>query len=400
MREGPLASIIVNNYNYGRFLADAIESALHQTYSPTEIIVVDDGSTDESREIIARYGSTIIPVLKENGGQGSAFNAGFAVSGGKVILFLDADDMLLPTAVATAVESFDHPDVVKVHWCLFLIDEHGKKAGGTRPGRPLPQGDLRDAAFRVGPTNYLSAPTSGNAWSRRFLHKIFPVPESVYRTGADTYLFELAPFFGIIKRIESPLSLYRQHGQNLFSTKSLDAKLRLELTFYDNCCEVLSGHFQAVGAFVNVRAWRRHSWWHRLDLAIREIAALPGHGGAMILVDDATWDPGPIAGRPRLPFLEKGGVYWGNPSDDDMAVRELERLRRAKANLLVFVWPAFWWLEHYPDFLDYVRTRFPCLLANERVVAFNLTGQHEPDQTPSVEEPDRQKLARSRRAVE
>ncbi len=91
MNEELLASIIVNNYNYGRFLAEAIESALSQTYANTEVIVVDDGSTDNSRDIIASYKDQIIPVLKENGGQASAFNAGFQASSGEVIFFLDAD---------------------------------------------------------------------------------------------------------------------------------------------------------------------------------------------------------------------------------------------------------------------------------------------------------------------
>ena len=72
-----LVSIIVNNYNYQRFLTEAIDSALKQTYCNTEVIVVDDGSTDGSLEIIASYGRRIIPLLKGNGGQNSALNAGF-----------------------------------------------------------------------------------------------------------------------------------------------------------------------------------------------------------------------------------------------------------------------------------------------------------------------------------
>src|SRR5688572_29854944 len=92
----PLVSVIVNNYNYGRFLAQAIDSALSQDYPRLEVIVVDDGSTDDSREIIARYGSKISPVLKANGGQASAFNAGFNASRGDVVIFLDSDDQLAP----------------------------------------------------------------------------------------------------------------------------------------------------------------------------------------------------------------------------------------------------------------------------------------------------------------
>src|SRR5215468_5551807 len=112
MNECNLASIIISSYNYGRFLKEAIDSALNQTYPNTEVIVVDDGSTDNSREIIASYGDQVIPVLKPNGGQASAFNAGFLLSRGEVVCFLDADDALLPTAIERAVSVFVGTDAV------------------------------------------------------------------------------------------------------------------------------------------------------------------------------------------------------------------------------------------------------------------------------------------------
>src|SRR5213594_4513645 len=84
MTNARLASIIVNNYNYGRFLREAVDSALNQTYRNTEVIVVDDGSTDGSPDIIAGYGDRIVPILKQNGGQNSALNAGFSLSRGDV----------------------------------------------------------------------------------------------------------------------------------------------------------------------------------------------------------------------------------------------------------------------------------------------------------------------------
>ncbi|HMX28215.1 MAG TPA: glycosyltransferase family A protein, partial [Blastocatellia bacterium] len=115
MSESLLASIIVSSYNYGRFLNEAIDSALGQTYANTEVIVVDDGSTDDSRQIIAAYDDRILPVLKDNGGQASAFNAGFAASRGQVVFFLDSDDVLLPTAVENAVAFFDDSGVAKAH---------------------------------------------------------------------------------------------------------------------------------------------------------------------------------------------------------------------------------------------------------------------------------------------
>jgi glycosyltransferase involved in cell wall biosynthesis len=78
----PLVSIIINNYNYGRFLPDAIASALRQTYERVEVLVVDDGSTDHSREVMTSYGDQIIPILKENGGQASAQPGTVVFAGG------------------------------------------------------------------------------------------------------------------------------------------------------------------------------------------------------------------------------------------------------------------------------------------------------------------------------
>src|SRR6478735_6102551 len=99
----PLASVIINNYNYADYLHQAINSALQQDYSNTEVLVVDDGSTDQSRDVIFGYGSRVTPIFKSNGGQASALNAGAAASRGDIVLFLDADDVLLPSAVTNVV---------------------------------------------------------------------------------------------------------------------------------------------------------------------------------------------------------------------------------------------------------------------------------------------------------
>jgi glycosyltransferase involved in cell wall biosynthesis len=94
-----LASIVIGNYNYARFLSAAVESALSQTYRDVEVIVVDDGSTDESRSILHRYKDRVRIVLQENGGRAAVFNSGFRVSSGDIVLFLDSDDLLIPHAI-------------------------------------------------------------------------------------------------------------------------------------------------------------------------------------------------------------------------------------------------------------------------------------------------------------
>jgi glycosyltransferase involved in cell wall biosynthesis len=97
-------SIIVLNYNYGRFLSAAIDSALNQDHPLCEVIVVDDGSTDDSRAVISRYGDRIRSVLGEaNNGQVSALNRAWPLARHPILIFLDADDLLFPHAAARSL---------------------------------------------------------------------------------------------------------------------------------------------------------------------------------------------------------------------------------------------------------------------------------------------------------
>lgn len=75
-----------------------------------------------------------------------------------------------------------------------------------------------------------------------------------------------------------------------------------------------------------------------------------------------------------IPFLENNGQYWGPPADDATAIRELERLRRAGANYIAFIWPTFWWMKHYTGFATHLRSHFQCIVENERLVVFDLRG--------------------------
>lgn len=218
-----LVSVIVNNYNYGRFLRQAIDSALNQTYSHVEVIAVDDGSTDNSREIIASYGDKIIPVLKENGGQASAFNAGFAVSQGELISFLDADDYLFADTIERIVSVWK-PGIAKVQYYLDVVDTKGNFLGTYPPReRRLDNGEVLPILLEKG--RYETPVTSGNSFNRSGLNKIFPIPESKFQISADSYLVTLAPFDGQVVAIEQTLGAYRIHGDNLWA---LSQKVEIE----------------------------------------------------------------------------------------------------------------------------------------------------------------------------
>ena len=217
----PFVSIIINNYNYDRFLSEAIDSALNQTYSNVEVIVVDDGSIDNSREIIASYGDRIIPILQPNGKQAAAFNSGFARSKGDVIIFLDSDDYLFPHTVEQIV-SIWQPELAKVHYRLEVVDTVGKSLGYSSPQgtSPLAQGEVWKNILDQG--GYTSTPTSGNALSRSALEKIFPIPDA-YKLTADDYLSYQVPFYGNVGAIEKPLGAYRIHDSNQWALSTVTA---------------------------------------------------------------------------------------------------------------------------------------------------------------------------------
>jgi peptidoglycan/xylan/chitin deacetylase (PgdA/CDA1 family) len=120
------------------------------------------------------------------------------------------------------------------------------------------------------------------------------------------------------------------------------------------------------------------AWLKQLRMATREIVRLIPPGHTFILVDEDKWAVDEvIAGRRRIPFLERDGQYWGPPPDDDTAIRELERLRKSGASFMVFAWPAFWWLDFYSELNRYLRSRFQCVMENDRLVIFDL--RHEAD---------------------
>lgn len=378
MSNQPLTSIVINNCNYGRFLKQAVDSALSQRYEPLEVVVVDDGSTDDSRDVISTYGDRIVPVLKKNGGQGSAFNAGFAASRGEIVIFLDSDDVLLPTAAEKAVPLFRDPDVVKVHWPMWLTDVQGRRTGKTHPGPGMAEGDLRTHVLRNGPTHHLSSATSGNSWRRSFVDEVLPLPEDVYRTAADTPLIEMAPFFGTLGLVREPQSLYRQHDRNLHTSFSFERLLANELRYYEHYSKALVRALNRTGVDVDPAAWKKNSWWHRQYAAVEAIGNLSQHGQPIILVDDATWEPGAIHGRERIPFLERGGEYWGAPADDRTAIEELERLRRSSSkppSHIVFAWSCFWWLEVFPEFARYLDTEYSRVLETSVAIAFDISSK-------------------------
>jgi len=212
-------SIVINNYNYKRFVRQAIESALAQTYDNTEVIIVDDGSTDGSVEIIKEYTDRAIVVLKENGGQASAFNVGVTRATGDLVLLLDSDDYLYPEAVETCVDQFPE-GYSRVFFRLGIVDGDGNRISNARVAGSFMEFDGSAIAAVAEGTAFPSMPTSGNVFDARQLKDILPIPEDEYRICADAFVLIKTAVSGPVRSVDRELGAYRVHGDNSFSARS------------------------------------------------------------------------------------------------------------------------------------------------------------------------------------
>lgn len=222
----PLVTAIICNYNYGRYLPQAIESALGQTWKPLEVIVVDDGSTDKSREILGRYREKIKVILKENGGQASAFNVGIREARGEIICFLDSDDYWHPNKVDRVVAKYLEAPWGLVCNDVHLVDEVGRSFTNMTWSKfakvHLHSGYLLNEVIEQG-YPWLFSPTTGMSLPRNLARRITPLPEREWRICADTPLAYSAICHGHVGVIKEPLGSYRIHDTNSFAAMHGDS---------------------------------------------------------------------------------------------------------------------------------------------------------------------------------
>jgi Acetyltransferase (GNAT) domain len=116
----------------------------------------------------------------------------------------------------------------------------------------------------------------------------------------------------------------------------------------------------------------QRSWYGQLQMAIQDVAGAVPSREMFVLIDEDSWQIDPGGGRQAIPFVERNGTYWGLPADDETAIQELEKSRQNGANYIVIGWPAFWWLEYYDGLRRHLRSRYRCMLENDRVIVFDL----------------------------
>jgi glycosyltransferase involved in cell wall biosynthesis len=237
----PLVSILVSNYNYGRYIGEAIQSALDQTYPNIELIVCDDGSTDDSVSVIEEYerkDPRLRFIRKRNGGQASGFNAAFAASRGEIIALLDSDDRFLPHKIERIVADFQaHPEAGFGVHRVIRVSADLRRQGVWPMTEPLPCGWYGTRLLHDGGILPFTPPTSGLSLHRDVAERIFPLPlEAPLVSCPDQLITRLAPLLTNVTREDEALSEYRLHGDNNYEPDRVTAaSFRRSL----DCCGAL-----------------------------------------------------------------------------------------------------------------------------------------------------------------
>ena len=220
--DAPGLSVVVSSYNYDRYLRQAIDSALGQTCDHLQVIVVDDGSTDNSHSTIKSYSDRIQTLFQQNLGQVASCTAGLRLCRYDIVIFLDSDDFLWPFA-ASEIMALWTPSTVKVQYSLQAIGSDGREVHTVFPKYPhgLTPETIRAELFRAGA--YPATTTSGTAFSRRFLNQVMPIPEE-YDCDIDDALNVAAPLYGDVITLRKSLGCYRVHDSNTSAHAELSAK--------------------------------------------------------------------------------------------------------------------------------------------------------------------------------
>jgi glycosyltransferase involved in cell wall biosynthesis len=213
----PRVSVLIDTYNHERFIQRAITSVLEQDMpmDGVEILVVDDGSTDDTPAIVRRFEPRARLIRKMNGGQASAFNVGISECRGEFVAFLDGDDWWAPQKLRRVLETMEQdPEAGIVGNGIIEVLENGDERSEVLHDTLRFRVDTLQGA-RIFRRRKSQLGTSRMTVRAEILRKILPIPESII-IEADEYVFTLAAALSVVSVVGEPLTFYRIHAGNLF----------------------------------------------------------------------------------------------------------------------------------------------------------------------------------------
>jgi glycosyltransferase involved in cell wall biosynthesis len=221
----PFVTVLIDTYNHEAFIEKAITSVLEQNFpgGDREVLVVDDGSTDRTPELIRKFAPTVRVLNKMNGGQGSAFNAAIPEAKGEIVAFLDGDDWWAPEKLAAVAEAFAGDARIGLvgHGITEVYPDGRQRTEVLREMSRFRINSVEGAkTFRM---RKCFLGTSRMAYRTDILHRIGTVPKTL-EFEADEYLFTLAGLFSDVMILPETFTFYRLHENNLFQLTKGDTQ--------------------------------------------------------------------------------------------------------------------------------------------------------------------------------
>jgi glycosyltransferase involved in cell wall biosynthesis len=257
----PLVTVVIPCYNQAHFLGEAIESVLSQSYRNFEIIVVDDGSTDNTSEVASHYEEVRL-VRQENRGLAGARNSGLAEAEGEYLVFLDADDRLLPRALEAGLECFDaHPECA-------LVAGHSNIIGRDGSFRRVVKVESPDRDYYVGLLKYCHISPPASAMFRRSVFETVGGFTSGVDASADLDMYLRVARHFPLRRYDEAVADYRMHGENM--TRNSGRMLSSDVTVLRSQRTYIKGDRRREAAWRTGLEAVRRFWGDPLVERIRE----------------------------------------------------------------------------------------------------------------------------------
>lgn len=251
----PIITVLIDTFNHQRFIEQALTSVLEQDFpaAEMEILVVDDGSTDRTPEIIRRFEPRVRLIRKQNGGQASAFNAGIPEAHGEIVAFLDGDDWWARNKLSRVVETMANDREIGIvgHGIVTVHADGQQETEILLDGFRFCANGIEGVRLLQRRGSFLG--TSRMTIRRMLVQEIGHIPEAI-TIQADEYLFTVAAVLAVAQIIPEPLTYYRIHDANAFQLSSFDPeRIRRKQAALASLAAGLSERLEGLGVAPNVR---------------------------------------------------------------------------------------------------------------------------------------------------
>lgn len=394
----PRITVAVLTFNRAKLLRICLESILAQDFDYFRVVVFDNASTDDTQEVVRSFDDARVNYAgsETNIGQLMNWNRAIRENRSEFLNIFHDDDVMLPGFLRESEAMLDKYPGAGMSFCLARnVDIEGRPMGiEGMEGAPSGLMDGVEFLHTIAAGAENAIPPSGVVFRSAALeavgyfdsaHNRFMIDRGMYFRIAREFDFavidkELIQLRCHAEQEREKLLAIKEYLQIAANSDRLDAIaylltndrcrdpdyrrwLQERLLFWN------ARHSEYFHRFAPDMYWSQEE---RTAMLALEVEALLAEASSWILVDEDQLDSAAFAGRRVFRFIDEDGYFWGLPSDDDHAIRELERLRADGAAFIVFAWPAFWWLDHYAGLREYLQNHYPVAANSSRCIAFRL----------------------------